>query len=260
MSSIPEKALIYTRRLCQSEEQFSNVKRKGVFCYDYVTDTTKLEDTSPPSKEAFFSRLQNRPISDEDYKRFCDTWRVFGFANLGEYADFYLRLDVSQLCDVFQEFRKFCMNNYGLVCVNSLTLPIFSFDAFIKITRAEIELFTDIDMINLINSAIRGGISQCSLRHVVADIPLIPDKTGNVNPQHGKGPSTYIQYLDVTALYAFRMCKPLPYADYRWLSSEELMKLSSIENGQPMIMTIPDDGPYGFLRLGKLSGATVAWV
>ncbi|CAH0395684.1 unnamed protein product [Bemisia tabaci] len=88
MLSILKKALIYTRRLCQSEEQFNIVKRKGVFCYDYVTDNTKLEDTSPPSKEAFFSGLQNRPILDEDYERFCDTWRVFGFANLGEYADF----------------------------------------------------------------------------------------------------------------------------------------------------------------------------
>lgn len=48
------------------------------------------------------------------------------------------------------------MKNYGLDCVNYLTLPSFAFDAFLKMTRAEIELFTDIDMINLINSEYTG--------------------------------------------------------------------------------------------------------
>ncbi|XP_072159613.1 uncharacterized protein [Bemisia tabaci] len=244
VSSVPETSLVHARRLCTNDDQFNLVKKKGVYCYDYISDAKKLADTVPPPKEAFYNRLQNTHISDADYERFCTTWTAFGFKNLGEYADFYLKLDVCLLADVMQEFRGFCMNNYGLDCINYLTLPAFSYDAFLKMSRVQIELFTDIDMIQFISASIRGGISQCSLRHAIADNPLV---TGEENRTPFTEPSTYIQYLDVTALYAYTMCKYLPYGGYHWISPFQINYLFEKEDGEHRIMKVPDDCNFGYI-------------
>ena len=41
--------------------------RKGVCPYDYVDSMRKLEETSLLSKEAFYSKLTDEGIKDEDY-------------------------------------------------------------------------------------------------------------------------------------------------------------------------------------------------
>ena len=236
VSTLPDSAFIRTKRLCDTDQQLELVKKKGVFCYDYVTNEQILnETTEPPPKEAFFSLLQNEPLPDEDYQRFLDTWNAFGFINLGEYSDFYLRLDVCLLADVFEEFRRFGRKNYKLDCANYLTLPAFAFDAFLKMTKAEIQRFQNYDMLLMIHNNIRGGITQCSLRHAVANNPQIPETYDH------KEPTNYVQYLDVTALYAHTMCKPLPYKDYMMVHEDDLEKLSQ------SLLSIPDDGEIGFI-------------
>ena len=45
----------------------SLLARKGVYPYDYVTSIDKLKETKLPPKEAFYSKLLNEEISDEDY-------------------------------------------------------------------------------------------------------------------------------------------------------------------------------------------------
>jgi len=42
------------------------LKRKGVYPYDYVDSVDKLAEIALPPKEAFYSRLKNENISDED--------------------------------------------------------------------------------------------------------------------------------------------------------------------------------------------------
>ena len=41
--------------------------RKGVYPYDYMDTPEKLKETKLPPKEAFYSKLNNEGISDEDY-------------------------------------------------------------------------------------------------------------------------------------------------------------------------------------------------
>ena len=40
---------------------------KGHFPYEYMDNLLKLDDRALPPKEAFYSRLKNEGISDEDY-------------------------------------------------------------------------------------------------------------------------------------------------------------------------------------------------
>ena len=237
-STLPDEAFIRTRSLCSTPEQLEIAKQKAVFCYDYVTDETKLEVTQPPPKEEFYSKLKSEHISDADYARFCKTWELFGFENLGEYVDFYLKLDVCLLADVFQEFRKFGQQHYKLDPANFLTLPSFAFRAFLKMTKVKIDLFKESqhEMTTMILTSIRGGISQSMLRHAVANNPYLKD---SYDPRE---PETYLAYFDVTALYAFTMCKPLPRGDYRWLEPHELVTFT-----EDKIRSLDENGDIGYI-------------
>lgn len=42
--------------------------RKGVYPYDYMSSFDKFSDTNLPSKEQFYSILNDEHITDEDYK------------------------------------------------------------------------------------------------------------------------------------------------------------------------------------------------
>ena len=46
----------------------SLLTRKGVYPYDYVTSIKQLKETKLPPKEAFYSKLLDEEISDEDYQ------------------------------------------------------------------------------------------------------------------------------------------------------------------------------------------------
>ena len=41
--------------------------RKGVYPYEYIDSRKKFEETSLPSKDAFYTRLNMKGIGDQDY-------------------------------------------------------------------------------------------------------------------------------------------------------------------------------------------------
>ena len=51
-----------------SGNQLSLLLRKDVYPYDYVDCLKKLDETSLPPKEAFYSKLTGEGIRDEDYQ------------------------------------------------------------------------------------------------------------------------------------------------------------------------------------------------
>ena len=52
-----------------SGNQLRLLLRKGVYLYDHVACLKKLDETSLPPKEAFYSKLTGESITDEDYWR-----------------------------------------------------------------------------------------------------------------------------------------------------------------------------------------------
>ena len=51
--------------------------RKGVYPYDYVDCMQKLDETSLPPKEEFYSKLTSEGITDEDFKHAHAVWKEF---------------------------------------------------------------------------------------------------------------------------------------------------------------------------------------
>lgn len=126
-------------------KQMRLLERKGVLCYDYIDSWDKLNETELPSKENFYSKLNDDHISDQQYELAQQVWETFNTKTIGEYTDLYLKTDILLLADVFENFRKTCLDVYKLDAAHYCTSPALSFDAMLHYTKVEIGLLTDVD-------------------------------------------------------------------------------------------------------------------
>ena len=63
---------------------------KGVYPYEYIDSWEKLNETTIPPKQDFYSNLNLEDFSDENYAHAQKVWDVFEIKNLGEYHDLYV--------------------------------------------------------------------------------------------------------------------------------------------------------------------------
>ena len=107
--------------------------RKGVFPYDWFNSFEKFNATSLPSKEAFYSRLHKRGITDKQYKYAQEVWSAFNCKTFKDYHDVYLATDVLLLADCMQEFRCTSYKTYGLDPLWYYSAPGLFWDALFKV-------------------------------------------------------------------------------------------------------------------------------
>lgn len=214
-----------------SVEQLTLLERKGIFCYDYVDDWSKLDEKSLPTRDQFYSALTESHISDDEYMFAQKVWKEFDIKTLGEYADLYMKIDIILLADVFENFRNTCYDNYNLDPAQYYTAPGLSFDSMLKYTGQKIELLTDVDKLLFIERGVRGGVSQVSKRYAVANNKYME----NFNPNDE---SKYIVYLDANNVYGWSMMQQLPLKDFEWCQK------SFTANE---ILQIPDDSEIGYI-------------
>lgn len=119
-----------------------------------------------PTKEQFYSSLSETTITDEEHQFAKSVWKKFKCKNLIEYAALYCKIDTILLAEVFQKFRKEMFNFSGIDPSHYISLPSYSFDSMLKLTKCNIELISEpnIDMIHFIESGIRGGMSFINTR------------------------------------------------------------------------------------------------
>ena len=100
-----------------SGNKFNLLARKGVYPYEYMDSLEKLKETALPPKEAFYSRLNDGGISDEDYAHAQNVWKTFKMKSFKDYHELYNKVDILLLADVFENFRNICLTNYGWLVV-----------------------------------------------------------------------------------------------------------------------------------------------
>ena len=221
-----------TSQMSVKPESLGLLKRKGVFPYEYMTDFTKLGETSLPPKEAFYSQLNDSNISDKDYDHAQNVWKTFDCKTMKNYHDLYLKTDVLLLADVITEFRKTCKKTYGLDALHYYTSPGLAWDAMLKYTEVELDLISDPNMYLMIEKGIRGGVSSIMKRYSKSNHKHLDDYDPSL-------PSQHIMYLDANNLYGWAMSKPQPYKNFRWMKEEELKNWRS----KPCILEVDLEYP-----------------
>ena len=209
--------------------------RKGVYPYEYMAGWEKFEETGLPPKDAFYSSLNMKGISNQDYEHAQQVWNTMEKKTLGCYHDTYLKTDVLLLTDVFETFRNTCLKNYKLDPAHFYTASGLAWQALLK-TAAEYlehekrgkecevcpdefrpELLIDIDMLLMVEKGIRGGITQAAKRYVKANNKYMKDL---YNPDKE---SIYLQYLDANNLYGWAMVQNLPTHGFLWKDAEDFI-------------------------------------
>lgn len=112
--------------------------RKGIYPYDYMDSFDKVNKPLPTKKE-FYRILNDEHISDEDYKHACNVWNTFKLTSMGDYHNLYLKYDILLLTDVFENFRKTCLQYYKLDPCHYFTSLGLSWDAMLKMTNIQLE-------------------------------------------------------------------------------------------------------------------------
>ncbi|CAJ0914326.1 5106_t:CDS:2, partial [Entrophospora sp. SA101] len=134
------------------------------------------------------------------------------------------------------------MKHYGLDPAHYVSAPALSWDAMLKMTGVEIELFTEISMHDFVEKAKRGGIAMAVHRYFKANNPRMGD---DYDPSQ---PTTWISYVDANNLYGWAMSQFLPIGKYKWLATRAVLnnRKDLQKRYLKMILNTKADSPRGY--------------
>ena len=221
VSNLPEDLLRYTTKEF-NEQELKLMKQKGVYPYDYMDSFQKFKETELPVKEEFYSILNDKHITDNAYEHAKNVWTTFKMQNLGEYHDLYLKSDILLLADVFENFRKTCMQYYKLDLCHYFTSPGPAWDAMLKMTGIKSELMDDVDMYQFVEKGMRGGISYIVNRYGSGNNKYIIIIIIIIIQYDSNKADKYIMYLDANNLYGWVMSQSLPIGGFKWKEPENV--------------------------------------
>ena len=133
-----------------------------------------------------------------------------------DYHKLYNLSDVLLTADVFENFTNICMNHYELDPAWYVSAPGLACDAALNITKVQLELPSDSDMLLMIESGIRGGIATISHRHARLSNEYVGAECDPTKD------SKFFSYLDANNLYGWAMSKPLSASGFKWMTDDEL--------------------------------------
>ena len=183
--------------------------QKGHFPYEYMDDLQKLEDRVLPPQSAFFSRLKNEGISNDDYARCQAVWRDNGMETLREYLIWYNNRDVTPFLQAidkqfaFYRDRDIDMFKDGISVPGLSLLHLFNDlpndTYFVTFNR------TNSDLHQLVKDNIVGGPAIIFHRYHEKDVTKI---------RGGSEPCRSIVGYDANALYLWALMQDMPTGWY----------------------------------------------
>jgi hypothetical protein len=242
-----------------SYERIRMLTEKGSYPYEHFDHHERFNDTSIPSYKTFLSTLNNCKVDGIDYNadekaiisakkaydRACSLYNEFKCRNLGMYSDLYVTTDTLILADIFEKFRTTCMETYQVDPASYYTLPGYSWDCCLKMSKAKIDPFTEgqEDMLHFAEKGIRGGISMISNRYGKANNIYTRAYTNDKKDDKSECDS-YLMYYDANALYSKAMTEYLPYDNYRWVTGDKNFKIIKDKLNERKYTGEEDDGYF----------------
>lgn len=130
---------ILKKQINHDEQKFQILCRKGIMPYDWLDSKEKLQETSLPPREEFYSQLNDEHVSDEDYEHAKKVWDiVLTNKTMNDYLLLYMWLDIILLASVMENFRNLCMSDFELDPCHYVSLPSLAFDCCLKMTKKQL--------------------------------------------------------------------------------------------------------------------------
>ena len=193
--------------------------RKSVFPYEICTSVSKMEECKKfPPRDAFFSTLTQDAISEADYLHGEEMFTKFGCENMLEYLEIYCLLDTLLLADAVHQYRNATYDEFGLDICHYISSPQISFDIMLKTTEVSLDMISCPEQLNMIEQAIRGGVSFVDTRYVNLGDDFSPSESNE-----------WILYCDCNNLYGMAMLGNLPVSDYEWVEKNEFQKINWLQ-------------------------------
>ena len=191
-------------------------KKKLAYPYEYFN----LDNFDKPlnlTKEEYWSTLTQSYPSDDEIKRTQELIDKNKIKNGRELTMLYLKMDVRQLGDVFENFVESSTREYKINPLYSYSLPGYTWKAGLKLTNIKLDFIEDThsasgkDLLLLLENNIRGGISSVMGDRFVES---------NENKQ--------ILYIVANNLYGWAMSQYLPTSEFEKLQLPEEYILEQI--------------------------------
>ena len=203
-----------------------------------------------PSVEKWTNSLQDVQVSitPENFQHAAKVFQKFGCDNLGSYHDLYLITCTLLLAYVVEQFRKVTYSFYGLDGAHYYTFSHLSGDAFLKVSKARVELLTDRSRLKMDENLINGGVSSVFSKSLATMNKYLEgfDETKA---------RTYGFLVDANNLYAGILQNfPLPLGEFEIVDIELSTVLKTANYSElGFVLEIDLDYPYYLHNMHKLS-------
>ena len=214
--------LRYMNREGLSDDLF---KKKLAYPYEKF-NLNNFQQPLNLTKKDYRSTLTQSYPCDDDIKgtqRLIDKYNITTPQQL---TMLYLKMDVLQLTDIFENFVQTSTEEYGINPLYSFSAPGYTWKAGLKLTNIKLDFIKDKQLLLFLENNIRGGISSVMRDRFVES---------NENKQ--------ILHIDANNLYGWAMSQYLPTGTFEKLYFPQQYELEQIVED---LRFIPDNNPYGF--------------
>ena len=183
--------------------------QKGHFPYEYMDDLHKLDDRALPPQAAFFSRLKNEGISNDDYARCQAVWRNNQMTTMRDYLVWYNNRDVTSFLEAIAKQFAFYHDRGIDMFKDGISVPGLSllhlFNDLPNDTYFTVFNRTNSDLHELVKDNIVGGPAIIFHRYHEKNVTRI---------RGGSEPCRSIVGYDANALYLWALMQDMPTGWY----------------------------------------------
>ena len=178
------------------------LKNKLAYPYEFyktLEDYEKpIEELLNAGQEAYFKKSKNKIPDQDEIDRTNEIIKLFNIKNGRELTELYCKADVILLADIFEKFFVVSKTEFGINPLYHISLPGTTWSNGLKYTKIELELIKNVDLFQMFENGIRGGISG-----IFGDRYCESDN------------NTVIEHIDMNNLYGFAMLQYLPTGNFQ---------------------------------------------